>query len=89
MDPNGAPRLAPGPVPAPAYTPTVTSCEVTTPSNSCIAHGSDSALGYSSLNSPLLDVLNTPTTSQAAASGVYTLTEETEIELQETQVDRI
>ncbi|EDW53123.1 GM12371 [Drosophila sechellia] len=89
MDPNGA-RLAP--TPAPAYTPANTSTgmpgsgEVTTPGNSCIAHGSDPGLGYSSLSSPLLDVLNTPT--GANASGVYTLAEETELELQETQVDR-
>ncbi|XP_017114061.1 uncharacterized protein LOC108137066 [Drosophila elegans] len=87
MDPNGA-RLAP----APAYTPAPTSAvipgsgEVTTPGNSCIAHGSDPGLGYSSLSSPLLDVLTTPT--GANASGVYTLAEETELELQETQVDR-
>jgi len=94
MDPNGA-RLAPAP--APAYTPASSSAvisgsvipgsgEVTTPGNSCIAHGSDPGLGYSSLSSPLLDVLTTPT--GANASGVYTLAEETELELQETQVDR-
>lgn len=92
MDPNGAPRLAP----APAYTPASSSAAsvlpgsggevVTTPGNSCIAHGSDSGLGYSSLSSPLLDVLTTPTGGNA--SGVYTLAEETELELQETHADK-
>lgn len=82
MDPNGA-RLTP----APAYTPALSAGDATTPGNSCIAHGNDSGLGYSSLSSPLLDVLTTPTAGPAA-SGVYTLAEETELELQETHVDR-
>ncbi|XP_030381067.1 uncharacterized protein LOC115628935 [Scaptodrosophila lebanonensis] len=88
MDPNSASavgnRLS---LAAPAYTPTLGGD--LTP-NSCIAHGGDGPLGFSTLSSPLLEGL-TPTTAQA--KGVYTLTEETEMELQavhtETQVERV
>lgn len=78
MDPNA--RLTPVYTPTPTANPT---------------DGSDSSSYANQLSSPLLEGLNTPTQSQSQSQvkGVYTLAEETELELQavhtETQVERV
>lgn len=87
MDPNA--RLAP------VYTPAAAS---SSSSSSSSANPADGGMDYSALGGSLLDgslgaAGTAQSPGQAQAKGVYTLAEETELELQavhtETQVERV